>query len=158
MRRYSSDAPVPEKIAFIESLKVDGTIKDILNEYVDILKKEIKDIDTVIFSERYEETFCCMGPDGAYHEITAHAKTGRYSREIMAEKFMEYIIENLCIEEKNYTKYLVVSYMDGERDLFTPLSKLKKEILKDMSMKDMPGGTTVYVFTTGGDDIEEFEE
>jgi hypothetical protein len=35
---------------------------------------------------------------------------------------------------------------------------LKKDILKGMRTKDMPGGTTQYTFVADGEEIEEFDE
>lgn len=155
MMRWNNCKTTIDKIARIDQLikkMDDGDLKDIISEYQEHLKTTEIDSDKVDISDRYEEIMCCMGPDGAYHEITAYAKTGRYTKVEMTEKFINYIIDKLDVQEINYTKYLVVSWMDGERETLTPMKDLVKLIMKDMKITNMPGGTTMYVYCTEGTD------
>lgn len=158
MKRYRYCQNVIEKISNIDQLLKkldDGCIKDIITEYQIYLKEQEKEVDSVHISHEYQEIIGCMGSEGAYNAISVYAKTGRYSRAEITEKIIEYIIDNLDIQEINYTKYLVVSYRDYEYELLTPMKDLVKLILKDMTSTDMPGGTTKYVYSTGGDERDE---
>jgi hypothetical protein len=72
---------------------------------------------------------------------------------------MEHIISehNGCnIQEKNYTKYYVSSYCDGEYEVTIKLSELESLLKKSLSSVNLPGGSTKYTlsFSLNGENDE----